>query len=273
MILSEATVPPYRYARGQSPLVVSMPHVGTYAPPSVARTFSDAAAQRPDTDWHLPRLYDFLGEIDATVITATHSRYVIDVNRPPDDQSLYPGQDVPGLCPLDSFDKRPVYREGQAPDAEEVRRRRIRYWEPYHRRLAAELARVRAAHGVAMLWEAHSIISEAPRFFVGRLPEFNLGTASGASCDAALAQRLLNNLLRYTGYYAVLNGRFKGGYITRHYGKPEHGIHAIQMEMSTSLYIHERCPFPFREDLAKRVRPILREQLELVTTWASSRRG
>jgi N-formylglutamate deformylase len=272
MMLAEGCAPPYRYRRGAGPLVVSMPHVGTFVPRSVGRQLADCAARRPDTDWHLPRLYDFLHEMGATVIQATHSRYVVDLNRPPDGSNLYPGRDTPRLCPVDTFHSEPLYREGD-PGEEEIGRRVERFWRPYHRRLAAEIERVRAEHGIAILWDAHSIVSVAPRLFEGRLADFNLGTAGGASCDAELAQSLAVALSRHTDYASVLNGRFKGGYITRHYGDPGRGVHAIQLEMAEATYMDETPPYSFRAALARPVRAILREQFELLARWARQRGG
>jgi N-formylglutamate deformylase len=247
-----------------------MPHVGTFVPHSVGRELTDCAARRPDTDWHLPRLYDFLGELGATVIVATHSRYVVDVNRPPDGTNLYPGRDTPRLCPIDTFHSEPLYRAG-TPGQSEISRRVDAVWRPYHRRLASELARVKSEHGIAMLWDAHSIVSEAPRLFEGRLADFNLGTADGASCDAKLAKSLALALSRHSGYTSVLNGRFKGGYITRQYGAPAQGVHAVQMEMSEAIYMDETSPYSFRPERARDVREILREQLGLFLDWARQR--
>jgi N-formylglutamate deformylase len=270
--LSEKTVPPYRYRFGTGALIVSMPHVGTFVPHSVGKALSDCAAQRADTDWHLPRLYDFLEEIDATVITATHSRYVIDVNRPPDGANLYPGRDTPKLCPTDTFDQQPLYRGGE-PSAAEIEARLASIWHPYHRRLEREIARVKALHGVAMLWDAHSIVAVSPRLFDGRLADFNLGTADNTSCDPALAESLLVALQRHGRYRSVLNGRFKGGFITRRHGNPKAGVHAIQLEMAEENYMDETSPFTFREERAAQVRPILREQLAIVVEWASTASG
>ena len=260
---------PYRFREGSSPLVVSMPHVGTIVAPPLDRTMVALAAQRPDTDWHLPRLYDFLRDLGASVIAATYSRYVVDLNRPPGDESLYPGRVTTGLVPLETFAGEALYRNGDTPDAKLVAARVENYWKPYHRRLATELERVRAQHGVAVLWDAHSIVSRSPRLFEGRLAEFNLGTADGKSCDPALARQLYGAISKHTAYTAVLDARFKGGYITRQYGRPADGIHAVQLEMSECIYMDERSPFPFREDLAHAVRPILREQLEIALRWAS----
>lgn len=268
MLLTERTTPPYHYRRGASALIVSMPHVGTFIPHSVGARLNDCAQRRPDTDWHLARLYDFLDELGATVITATLSRYVVDVNRPPDGSNLYPGQDTPRLCPIDTFDRQPLYRGGSEPADNEIRRRVATCWQPYHRRLAAEIDRVRAEHGRAVLWDAHSIFSEVPRLFTGKLADLNLGTADGASCNPKLGAALMAALGGHTGYTAVLNGRFKGGYITRRYGDPARGVHAVQLEMACSTYMDERSPFPFRADLAQRIRPILHEQLRIARDWA-----
>lgn len=272
MFLSEGTVWPYRYRRGNSPLVVSMPHVGTFVPHEIGSALSDCAARRPDTDWHLPRLYDFLGELGATTLVATHSRYVVDVNRPPDGANLYPGRDTPRLCPIDTFHSEPLYRGGVEPGEAEIARRLHAVWRPYHRRLAAEVERVRGEFGEVILWDAHSIASEVPRLFAGRLPDFNLGTADGAACDPVLAESLRVALSRHGGYTAVLDGRFKGGYITRHYGNPARGVQAIQLEMSEAVYMDESSPYAFRAERARRVRPILRELLEIALDWVNRRR-
>lgn len=267
MLLSEHTVWPYAYRRGGSPLVVSMPHVGTFIPHSVGRGLTDCAARRPDTDWHLPRLYDFLVELDATVVKATYSRYVVDLNRPPDGSNLYPGQDTPRLCPVDTFHREPLYRDGE-PDDAEVERRMRSIWQPYHRRLRRELDRVRANHGIALLWDAHSITSEVPRLFAGRLPDLNFGTAGGDSCDPTLTRALTVASARHPQYSTVVDGRFKGGFITRAYGDPPNGVHAVQLELSQRSYMDERSPFAFRGDLAMRLRPALREMLEAALAWA-----
>ena len=185
------TPPPFTFHRGTQPLLISMPHAGTYVPPQLAARFTDEARQVPDTDWHMERLYAFAKDMGASILVATHSRYVVDLNRPPDGASLYPGQSVTGLCPVDTFDDTPIYAQGGVPDDAEIAARREAVWAPYHAQLRAELDRIRAQHGVAMLWDAHSIRSVLPRFFEGKLPDLNLGTADGASCDPALAQELL----------------------------------------------------------------------------------
>ena len=267
MFLSEGTVAPYRYRRGDSPLVVSMPHVGTFVPHSVGRGFTECAACRCDTDWHLPRLYDFVHAIGATTIVANFSRYVIDVNRPPDGANLYPGRDTPKLCPTDTFDQRALYRDGE-PGAGDIQERLDAVWWPYHRRLERELSRVKVEHGIAVLWDAHSIVSVAPRLFEGKLADFNLGTADGASCDSALSSRLKGALDQHAGYSSVLNGRFKGGYITRRYGRPAENIHAVQLEMCECIYMDETPPYTFRPEKASPVRDILEEQLLLARDWA-----
>ena len=250
---------PYKFRAGRIPLLVSMPHTGTHLPENLKERLSPAAQALPDTDWHLERLYDFLEELGASLLVATHSRYVVDLNRPPDNVNLYPGQDTTGLVPLDTFHKQALYLPGSEPAAPEIPLRVERYWKPYHEKLADELARLRRVHGVALLWDAHSIFSIVPRFFEGKLTDFNLGTADGRSCDPFVGQGLLKVL---KGESAVLNGRFKGGYITRTYGNPRGGVQAVQLELSEATYMDERPPYAFREDLAARVRPQLRALLD-----------
>lgn len=268
MTTTNPTIPAFKFRQGRVPLLVSMPHVGTHIPLDIASGMTDAALTLPDTDWHLERLYDFLDELGASIIVATHSRYVIDLNRPTDNANLYPGQDTTGLCPIDTFHKEAVYRDGKLPDDTEIQRRIAAYWFPYHTALATELQRIRSEHGVAMLWDAHSICSVVPRFFDGRLPDFNIGTASGTSCDPILGERLLAAARKVTHYSAVLNGRFKGGHITRHYGKPERNIHAVQLELAEATYMEETHPYRFDETLANGVRPALRRFIESMLDYA-----
>jgi len=261
MFFAERTVWPYRLRHGESALLVSMPHVGTFVPHSIGRELSDCAARRPDTDWHLPRLYDFLRDLDATVITANYSRYVVDVNRPPDGSNLYPGRDTPRLCPIDTFDSQPLYRHGD-PDEREIARRVTAVWNPYHQRLEREIDRIRARHRAVLLWDAHSIASVMPRLFEGRLPDLNFGTAGGQSCAPQIGEALVVAASRHSWLTSVLDGRFKGGYITRRYGRPSEGVHAVQLEMVESIYMREESPYTFDGERAARLRPVLRELME-----------
>jgi N-formylglutamate deformylase len=249
---------------GTIPLLLSFPHAGTDIPDAIARRMTPAGLQRADTDWHLPELYGFARGMGASLLVPRLSRYVIDLNRPPEDTNLYPGQDTTGLVPLDTFRKEPLYREREAPGAAEIADRREHFWKPYHDAIGAEIARLHAAHGMAVLWDAHSIASVLPRFFEGRLPDLNLGTAEGCSCAPqvqAAAEAVLRAQREFTH---VSNGRFKGGYITRHYGQPDLGVHALQMEMCHATYMDEPAPFGYRPDLAAKVQPLLQRLLAAV---------
>lgn len=252
----------YTLHQGSRPLLISMPHVGTALPPDLSARMLPVARELDDTDWHLETLYGFARELGASLIVPVYSRYVIDLNRPRDNANLYPGQDTTGLCPLDTFAKAPLYAPGDAPSDAEIAARVPVYWQPYHDALSQELARIQAEHGRALLWEAHSIRSEVPRFFDGRLPDFNLGTANGASCRAGLGEVLLDVVQRHGGYSGVLNGRFKGGQITRQYGQPAQGIDAIQLELSQRTYMQEDRPYPYVAQLAAEVQPLLRQLLQ-----------
>jgi N-formylglutamate deformylase len=261
----------YRFAPGATPLLVSMPHGGTFIPDELARRMTDAARGVPDTDWHVDRLYDFLGELGASVIQATHSRYVIDLNRPPDSAPLYPGAANTGLCPTERFDGESLYKADGAPDDAEVQDRLRRYWRPYHDCLADELKALRARHGIALLFEAHTIRSRVPRLFEGRLPDINLGTADGKACASDLAALLIETAGEAETYSSILNGRFKGGYITRHYGRPADGVHAVQLELSQLTYMDEDPPYSWRDDLAGAIRPVLRSIVQAMIGWGSRR--
>jgi N-formylglutamate deformylase len=250
---------PFKFRAGHTPLLVSMPHTGTHVPEPLLGRITEEAGRLPDTDWHLERLYDFLDQLGASVLVATHSRYVVDLNRAPDNANLYPGQDTTPLVPLDTFHKKPLYRPGQEPDTAEIAERVQTYWKPYHSQLSGELESLKKRHGYALLWDAHSIFSEVPRFFSGKLPSLNLGTADGRSCGSGIGEGLMQKV---SGYDAVLNGRFKGGYITRTYGDPAKGTHAVQLELSEATYLNEFHPFEFREDLAVRLRPQLHALVE-----------
>ncbi|MFZ5789933.1 MAG: N-formylglutamate deformylase [Pseudomonadota bacterium] len=264
---------PFRFRAGRTPLIVGMPHVGTYLPEALARRMTDAARAVPDTDWHVDRLYDFAEPLGASLLAATHSRYIIDLNRPPDGSVLYPGASNTELCPTTTFDNAPIWRPGEVPDQAEVAERVERYWRPYHDRLAAALEETKARFGFALLFDAHSIRSEVPRFFAGRLPDINLGTADGKSAPADLAARLIEAAGEAEGYGSVLNGRFKGGYITRHYGRPGEGVAAVQLELSQITYMDEAPPFGFREDRAALVRPHLERILGAMLDWAREAKG
>ena len=267
----ETTEPPFRFRKGTRPLLISMPHVGTYVPPALAARLTDEAQRVPDTDWHLERLYDFADELGASVLVATHSRFVIDLNRPPDGASLYPGQSVTGLCPIDMFDDQLLYRDpADEPDEAEIAQRRETIWKPYHAQLTNELASMKDEYGVAALWDAHSIRSVLPRFFEGRLPDLNLGTAEGASCSPLLAEQLLAIGQKASGYTTVLNGRFKGGHITRQHGNPAQGVHAVQLEMTQCSYMKESWPFEYLPDVAVGVKPHVRRMLEAVLAFVES---
>lgn len=240
---------------GTSPLLVSVPHGGRQIPEDIAAGMTPAALAVPDTDWHVGRLYDFCTTLGASLLVANYSRYVVDLNRPPNDEALYPGQLATGLCPVATFAGDPLYENGCGiSDAERDRRIDV-YWRPYHDRLRAELCRLRADHGVALLWDAHSIASQVPALFDGELPALNLGSDGGTS-SAPAAEASVTRVAESSGYSFVANGRFRGGYITRYYGRPAAGFHALQMEIAQRTYMNEAA-LRYDPDLADRLRVTL----------------
>lgn len=229
----------YEFHRGSLPLLISIPHAGTFVPESIAQRFSLAGSHLADTDWHVDKLYGFARELGASIISANYSRYVVDLNRAPDSSSLYEASPTSPVCPTLTFDGEPIYAAGAEPSAAEFGARIDQYWQPYHQRLAAELNELRERNGYALLWDAHSIASEVPSLFNGVLPEFNFGTRDDASCPRAVADQLLEFVSTDGKFGAVLNGRFKGGYITLNYGRPQNGVYAVQLELSRRVYMDE----------------------------------
>lgn len=247
--------------RGTAPLLISLPHDGSVIPTALAARMTPEAQRAPDTDWHVSRLYAFARELGASILVPRYSRYVIDLNRPPDDVSLYPGQNTTGLCPTVRFSGDPVYLPDGTPTADDIAVRIDTYWRPYHVALRDELDRLRAAHDRVLLWEGHSIRGECPFLFDGRLPDLNIGTASGASCAPDRQSRIEAALRAQTGYDGVVNGRFKGGYITRHYGDPANGIDAVQLEIAQRIYMDEDS-FAYDETLVATAQRAIRSLIE-----------
>jgi N-formylglutamate deformylase len=247
---------------GSMPLLVSIPHMGTDIPPELRADYVPRALEVEDTDWHLDRVYAFARELGASVLQPTVSRYVVDLNRPPDDKPMYPGASNTELCPTRFFTGEALYRDGFVLSPEEKARRRAGWWAPYHQALQGEIARLKREHGYALLWDAHSIRAEIPWLFEGRLPDLNIGTADGKSADDSIAQAVVAAAARHPGVTHVLNGRFKGGHITRHYGRPAEDVHAVQLEMCQHLYMSEAAPWDYLPDRAAAIQPVVREMVE-----------
>ncbi|MCS6780287.1 MAG: N-formylglutamate deformylase [Geminicoccaceae bacterium] len=253
---------PVEIAWGSSPLVLSQPHAGTWLPPEIAAALNETGRALADTDWWIDRLYAPLAErFAATTVRTPVSRYAIDVNRDPAGLSLYPGRATTGLVPVETFDGAPIWRPGLEPDPIEIDRRRERFFEPYHAALAAAIARNRIRHGFCLLWDCHSIRSVIPRLFEGRLPTFNLGTFEGRACSPAL-RAAAERVLAASGGRFVIDGRFKGGWITRHWGRPHEQVEAVQMELAQEAYMDEAAPWTFREEKAERVRALFASLIE-----------
>jgi N-formylglutamate deformylase len=253
--------------QGTRPLLVSVPHVGTMIPEDQRHRYVERALAVEDTDWFLDQLYDFVRDLGASLIVPRHSRFLIDLNRPAQDSPMYAGANNTELCPTRFFTGDPIYCAGHAPDKAEIERRLAHYWRPYHAALDEELARLKAAHGHAVLFDGHSIKSELPWLFEGRLPDLNLGTSNGASCAPALRAALVAVLEAQTHFSQVVDGRFKGGHITRQHGRPAQGLHAIQLEMCWSTYMAEEPPFAVDPARARTLHPVLRDLAQTMLDW------
>ncbi len=248
----------FHFHQGSKPLLVSMPHVGLEIPHDIKEGMTVEALSMIDTDWYIDQLYDFLKDMDVSIIRARYSRYVVDLNRGTDGANLYPGKFETTLCPMNTFDGEVLYKDGITPD---INSRTVKYWQPYHDQVFSELARLKEKFGRAMLWDAHSIKSRVPQLFEGRLPDLNIGTGNGSAAGHALVEKL-DEIVKESHYSSALNGRFKGGYITRNYGDPQNDIHAVQLEISQITYMDEAPLNQFREDKADQLRPVLKSLIE-----------
>lgn len=248
---------PFHFTAGKLPLLVSIPHAGTQLTPEVDAGLSEAARGLPDTDWHIPLLYDFVRDLGASVLIGHYSRFVIDLNRPADNQPLYTTATT-GLYPETLFDGTPTFAEGKTPSASARQGYLDNIWQPYHQQIQQELARLKAEHGYALLFDAHSIASVIPRLFDGQLPDINIGTNEGASCSTAVIEAIQNVCAAQSDYSWVVNGRFKGGYITRAYGQPEQGVQAVQLELAQLNYMDETPPFAWQQARAAQLQKVLK---------------
>ncbi|MEZ5525047.1 MAG: N-formylglutamate deformylase [Pseudomonadales bacterium] len=255
----------FSYQQGNSPVIVSFPHDGMRLPPEIAPQLNELGKQVPDTDWYVNRLYNFLPELDVSFFIPEFSRYVVDLNRSSQGGALYPGQYETSVCPVATFDGEPIYREGCEPDAQEVQRRIGSYWQPYHDHIQSEIERIKALHGYAILWDAHSIRGMVPQLFDGVLPHLNFGTGGGLSCTPEILRRVTDIAYGQEYYSVVENARFKGGFITRHYGNPAENVHTIQLEINQSIYMQEGAAAALDEAKCERLRPLLKQFLHALS--------
>ncbi len=258
---------------GTSPLILSMPHCGRMLTPEVEESLNDEGRAIADTDWWIERLYGFHAELNASVVQAKLSRYVIDLNRDPSGVSLYPGQATTVLCPTTTFDGKPIYRDGAEPDDAEIGRRREVYFRPYHDALSRLIADTLERHGHALLFDCHSIRSVVPRLFDGQLPDFNIGSNDGTSCHPAMEGILVDACRGAADFTTVVNGRFKGGWITRQYGNPDGNVHALQLELAQCAYMEEAPPWTYQDKKAALVQEILQRALGDMIAWARETLG
>lgn len=257
----------YTLTQGQSPLLVSMPHVGSVIPEDIRLQLVDRALYAEDTDWHMDKLYAFAQGMGATTLVPRYSRYCVDLNRPPENVPMYPGVNNTELCPTHFFSGEALYPTGQEPSQQEIERRVSHYWNPYHQALAQEIQRIKSIHGYAVVFDAHSIASQLPWLFDGQLPDLNLGTVTGNSCAPSLRDALSQVLASQNQFSYVVDGRFKGGYITRRYGQPAVGVHVVQLEKCWRSYMLETAPYAWQPEIAVKLQPLLRQILQTMLDW------
>jgi len=260
---------PVQIRKGTSPVILALPHTGTYVPQNIEARLNSTGRKLADTDWHVDRLYRGLLP-GASIVRANFHRYVIDANRDPSGTSLYPGQNTTGLCPETDFDGHEIYKKGQAPKADEIERRRLAFHAPYHKAIENEITRLRKIHKIVVLYDCHSIRSRVPFLFEDVLPNFNIGTNGGVTCSPRLEKLAAEICENAQGFSSVVNGRFKGGWTTRHYGNPKAGVHAIQMELAQSIYMDEAPPWTYQPQQAREARRVLRGLLTSIENFALS---
>ncbi len=258
----------FKLSKGQIGMLISMPHNGQLLPRDIVDTMTETGKKVPDTDWYMDKLYDFAQELGIATLTPKYSRYVIDLNRDISGINLYPGANSTELCPTTAFDLSPLYPDGNEPNQQEIQRRIELYWQPYHQAIADTLAAMRRQFGRVVLLDAHSILSQVPRFFSGQLPDFNFGSADGKSCSEELIEKV--KTLDLSPYSSVVNGRFKGGYITRAYGKPDENIHALQLELSQNTYMDEPSA-NYNHEKAKNVKEKLKHFVCCLAQFAQTK--
>ena len=262
---------PFRFQKGYSPILVSNPHSGTFILPEIAECMTEQGLEKRDTDWFLSRVYDLPALESAAMVSANLSRYVVDLNRPTDGVSLYPGQSTTGICPQTTFGGKSIYQAGRDPDAAEIAKRIEHYWQPYHNQIRSELERLIDQFGFVVLLDAHSIAQRVPMLFEGDLPDFNFGTNKGQSCNAEFQEFVESFSSSIEGYSSVVNGRFIGGYITRHYGSMEN-VHAVQLELNRSTYMNEET-LEWEFDQAEKVIPVIEDFVVALMKWAEAKTG
>ncbi len=251
---------------GDSPLILAQPHGGTEIPSDICLRLNAQGRAKADTDWHISKLYDSLVD-DITVVSTNIHRYVIDVNRNPTDESLYPGQNTTGLCPTTTFDGLPIYFPDKGPGNDEICRRQQLYHQPYHDCLQTQVNRIHQKHGYVILYDCHSIRSKVPYLFDGRLADFNIGSNNGSTCDTKIQSVIESICHQQPEFTSVSNGRFKGGWTTRHYGRPDAGYHAVQMELAQCNYMEEAAPWHYSPEKANRLRVVLRNILQALLDY------
>jgi N-formylglutamate deformylase len=243
------------------PIVISVPHAGTAFPDDIQSELKTSLLPPDDTDWFVHQLYDFAAELGIPVLKANYSRWVVDLNRNPDSSPLYhDGRVLTGLCTTTTFLGESIYIDERTEiNPAEVARRKTRYFEPYHEALQQLLDATKARFGRVLLWDCHSIRRVVSAIHDGPFPDLILGSADQTSASAVLIEQALHEL--GGGPHSLKhNTPFKGGYITRHFGRPAEQQHALQLEMSKDVYMDD-AEQQYDQPRATQIRAILRQTL------------
>ncbi len=245
------------------PIILSVPHCGTDFPDEIRNDYVPEMMAAPDdTDWFVHQLYNFATELGITIIHAKYSRWAIDLNRDPESAPLYDdGRIITGLTTTTDFFGKSIYiSDDRIPDQKEVERRLTEYYWPYYNKIQDLLDERLATFGKALLWDAHSIRHFVPTIRKEIFPDMILGNNDETTAHPELIETALHGLT--SGKFGVNhNTPFKGGHITRYFGKPEQNIHALQLEMNKILYMDDE-ERNFHEERANEMRAVLKPTFE-----------
>ncbi len=245
------------------PILLSVPHCGTAFPEELASDYKPEFVRAPeDTDWFVDTLYDFAAELGIGLIAANYSRWVIDLNRNPQSKPLYAdGRIITALCPVTTFTGQSIYKdERKEVETGEVQRRRNVYFDPYHQKIKGLLDVLKKKYGKVLLWDCHSIRQQVLTIQKDKFPDLILGDADGTSASPGLIETVLGGL-DHSDYSVSHNHPFKGGYITRHFGRPSENQHALQLEMTKMNYMDD-SEMSYDKSRAEKIRALLKSIFE-----------
>ncbi|GAA4113631.1 N-formylglutamate deformylase [Aquimarina addita] len=254
--ITEATVP-------KVPILISIPHAGTQFPVEIKHYYKKKMRNHlDDTDWYVHKLYEFAPSLGITIIKANLSRWVIDLNRDPKSIPLYTDNRlITAITPITDFYGNNIYTSSSSePDPIEIQRRLDLYYWPYYRQIETLIADLKKKFGKVLLWDAHSIRHLVSTIQKKPFPDMILGNNDQKTAHPQLILTALEKL-RSKKFEVAHNTPFKGGHITRYFGKPAQNVHALQLEMNKILYMDDN-EITYNTKRASEVQEVLQDTLQ-----------